>query len=106
MGETGYTVPVPDWFDTSWNNNTSGSASDVGSTSQSGAPGGDPWGGFFRDAAQSLLGYAINRDAAANGIQTPQANPTYIQTPSQQQANLMPVILIVGAVVAVVALNK
>ncbi len=74
--------------------------------SQAGDGSTDQWGGFFRDTVGTLLGYAINRDAAQQGIQTPQAQPVYIATPQQQQQNLLPLLLIAGAVVAVVALNK
>jgi hypothetical protein len=101
-----YGLQVPGWFDNSWNTNTAGSANDLGSVSQAGPGAPDPWGDFFRGAAGALLNYGINRDAAREGIQTPQATPVYIQTPAQAQQNMLPLLLIAGAVVAVIALNK
>lgn len=99
-------LQAPGWLDNSWNLNTSGSANDIGSVSQAGPGATDPWGDFFRSTAGALLNYGINRDAAREGIQAPGVTPVYIQTPQQQQQNLLPILLIAGAVVAVIALNK
>lgn len=100
-------LQAPGWLDNSWNLNTAGSANDIGSVSQAGPGATDPWGDFFRSTAGALLNYGINRDAAREGIQTPGGvAPVYIQTPQQQQQNLLPILLIAGAVVAVIALNK
>lgn len=78
----------------------------------------DQWGGFFKGAVSSVLDYGIKRDAAMTGVQLQaaqrqnQAFPGYygntgVRAPVQQQ-QLTPnmLLLIGGAIVAVMVLKK
>ena len=77
-----------------------------------GTSGNDAWSGFFQKAIGGVLDYGIKRDAALTGVQLQAAQrattPTYYPTAAVGAGGvtLSPMLLIVGALVAVLVLKK
>lgn len=79
---------------------------DVGTSSN------DAWSGFFQKALGGVLEYGIKRDAALTGVQLQAAQraatPTYYPTAAVGAGGITisPMLLIVGGLVAMLALKK
>ena len=65
----------------------------------------DGWGGFFRETAATLMNYSIKKDAAQTGLQLQQQQQAPYQQQRYSQGQISPLLLIAGAVVAVLLLK-
>lgn len=88
-------------FDTSYDVSAPGGNSAAAVAADTESSGNDGWGDFWRTTAQNVIGYAIARDAARNGVavQQPMGNgavaPVYVPQ-SQATMGVPPVLLLAG----------